>query len=135
MLRPCFLVVDREFPGTLSTRKLVIETAKLNVLTAYSAREAIEMLERFPKVNGAVIDLGVTDMSSGDLVREIKSLQPRLPVVAISTPGFESCPEADFHLDSFQPAKLLELLKSLQPDETAEIDRRNDELSREQSKA
>ena len=29
MLRPCFLVLDREFPGSLSTRKLVIETAKL----------------------------------------------------------------------------------------------------------
>ena len=26
MVRPCFLVVDREFPGSISTRKLVLET-------------------------------------------------------------------------------------------------------------
>lgn len=36
MIRPCFLVIDREFPGSISTRKLVLETAKFNVLTAYS---------------------------------------------------------------------------------------------------
>src|ERR1700692_3947670 len=59
MLRPCFLVVDREFPGSISTRKLVIETAKFNVLTAYSAEEAMELLERSPAVSGVVIDDGI----------------------------------------------------------------------------
>lgn len=132
MLRPCFLVVDREYPGSLSTRKLVIETAKLNVITAYSAAEALQTLKRFPAVNGVVIDLGVTDMTSEELVRGIKKLQPKLPVIVISSPGFEECPDADFHLDSFQPAKLLSILQSLQPEETAEIERRNEELSREQ---
>jgi hypothetical protein len=34
MDRPCFLVVDREYPGSISTRKLVIETGKFNVITA-----------------------------------------------------------------------------------------------------
>ena len=132
MLRPCFLVVDREFPGSLSTRKLVIETAKLNVLTAYSATEALETLRRFPAVNGAIIDLGVTDMTSEELVLGIKKLQPKLPVIVISSPGFDDCPSADFHLDSFQPAKLLEILKGLQPEATAEIERRNEQLSRDQ---
>ncbi len=134
MLRPCFLVVDREYPGTISTRKLVIETAKLNVITAYSANEALEELERFPAVNGVVIDLGVTDMPSDELVRHIKESQPRLPVIAVSSPGFEDCPEADFHLESFQPSRLLEILRGLQPKAAAEIDRRQDELSRDQSK-
>ncbi len=132
MRRPCFIVVDREYPGSLSTRKLVIETAKLNVLTAYSAREALDILQRFPAVNGAVIDLGVTDMTTEDLVRGLKKLQPKLPVVVISAPGFEGCPDADYHLESFQPAKLLEVLAQLQPQELAEIERRNDELSRDQ---
>ncbi len=132
MLRPCFLVVDREFPGSISTRKLVIETAKLNVLTAYSATEALEMLKRFPAVNGVVIDLGVTDMTSDELVRNIKELQPALPVITISAPGADESSAADHHLESFQPAKLLELLKALEPQETAEIERRNEDLSREQ---
>ena len=132
MPRPCFLVVDREYPGSLSTRKLVIETAKLNVITAYSATEAIELLERFPRVNGVIIDVGVTDMTSEDLIRGLKELQPELPIIVISSPGFEDCAGADFHLESFQPAKLLNILQSLQPEETAEIERRNEELSREQ---
>jgi DNA-binding NtrC family response regulator len=132
MLRPCFLVVDREYPGSLSTRKLVIETAKLNVITAYSAREALDTLQRFPDVNGVIIDLGVTDMTSEDLVVGIKKLQPKLPVIIISSPGFDDCPDADYHLESFQPAKLLDILKTLQPEEYAEIERRNEQLSREQ---
>ncbi len=132
MLRPCFLVVDREYPGSLSTRKLVIETAKLNVITAYSAREALDTLQRFPNVNGVIIDLGVTDMTSEDLVVGIKKLQPKLPVIIISSPGFDDCPDADYHLESFQPAKLLDILKTLQPEEYAEIERRNEQLSREQ---
>ena len=48
MVRPCFLVIDREYASSISTRKLVIETAKLNVITAYSGAEAIETLKRFP---------------------------------------------------------------------------------------
>ncbi len=34
MVRPCFLAVDREYALSLSARKLIIETAKLNVITA-----------------------------------------------------------------------------------------------------
>lgn len=29
MVRPCFLVIDREYSGSISTRKLVIETAAI----------------------------------------------------------------------------------------------------------
>jgi hypothetical protein len=55
MNRPCFLVIDREFPGSISTRKLVIETAKFNVLTAYSGKEALEMIARFLPSFGVVL--------------------------------------------------------------------------------
>ena len=42
MLRPCYLVIDRETSNGISTRRLVIETeAKFNVITAYSSHEAI----------------------------------------------------------------------------------------------
>ncbi len=133
MIRPCFLVVDQEYPGSLSTRKLVIETAKLNVITAYSAKEALEMLERFMAVDGVVIDLGVNDMTAEELVKGIKRLQPKLPVIVISAPRVEECPAADFQLESFQPAKLLEILQGLRPKETQEIELRNEELSRNQN--
>ncbi len=128
----CFLVVDREYPGSISTRKLVIETAKLNVITAYSAMEALEMLERFPAVNGVVVDQGVNDMTCEELVRGLKKLQPKLPVIVISAPGFDGCSDADYQLDSFQPSKLLSILQKMQPKETKEIEQRNEQLNRDQ---
>ncbi|HEX4154317.1 MAG TPA: response regulator [Acidobacteriaceae bacterium] len=131
MVRPCFLVVDREFAGSISTRKLVIETAKFNVLTAYSAREAADTLRKFPGMTAAVIDAYARDMRCDDLVDELRVIQPGIPIVAISAPGAEGCTKADHHLASFDPAHLLELLKGFVPEAAGEIERRNEELERE----
>ena len=73
MIRPCFLVIDREFPGSISTRKLVIETAKFNVITAYSGKEAIETFARFPAVSGVVLDGGLEDMACDDVAIRSRS--------------------------------------------------------------
>jgi CheY-like chemotaxis protein len=131
MKRPCFLVIDREFPGSISTRKLVIETAKFNVLTAYSGKEALEIFKRFPAVSGIVLDGGLDDVSCSVIAREVKQLQPKLPVIVIAAPGFTGCPEADYRLESFDPARLLEILRGIKPDASAEIENRNEQLSRE----
>jgi len=131
MNRPCFLVIDREFPGSISTRKLVIETAKFNVLTAYSGQEAIEIVRTFPAVNGVVLDGGIEDIPCAEVARRIKLLQPGLPIIAIVAPDFTACTNSDYQLDSFDPAKLLETLRSLKPDASAEIEKRNEDLSRE----
>lgn len=124
-------MIDREFPGSISTRKLVIETAKFNVLTAYSGKEALEIFNRFPAVNGIVLDGGLDDLSPSEVTRKVKQIQPKMPVVVIATPGFTGCPEADYQLESFDPAKLLEILRGLRPEASAEIEKRNEELSRE----
>jgi CheY-like chemotaxis protein len=131
MIRPCFLVIDREFPGSISTRKLVIETAKFNVITAYSGKEAVEVFTRFPAVNGIVLDGGLDDLSCEEVAAQIKLLQPKVPIIVITTPGFDGCPSADYQLESFDPAKLLEILRSLKPEASAAIEKRNEELSRE----
>jgi len=131
MIRPCFLVIDREFPGSISTRKLVIETAKFNVLTAYSGLEAQEMVTRFPAISGVVLDGGIEDISCDQLARQIKALFPSVPIVVIATPGFTGCPAADYQIESFDPANLLETLRSLKPEASAEIEKRNEDLSRE----
>ena len=131
MIRPCFLVIDREFPGSISTRKLVIETAKFNVLTAYSGREALEIFKRFPAVDGVVLDGGIDDISAEELTEELKTLQPKIPVVVIAFPGFDGCPRADFHLESFSPAKLLEILRGLKPKESALIEKHDEAISTE----
>ena len=131
MARPCFLVVDREFSANISTRKLVIETAKFNVITAYSGREALEVFRRFPAVDGVVLDGGIDDISAEELTEELKAIQPKIPVVVIAFPGFDGCPRADFHLESFNPAKLLEILRGLKPKESALIERHDEAISTE----
>ena len=134
MIRPCFLVVDREFSGSISTRKLVIETAKFNVITAYSGAEALESITRFPALDGIVLDAGLRDMPAEDVTRQLKANHPAIPIIVIDAPGANTCPEADYHLEFFDPAALLELLQSLRPAETAAIQARNQALSKEEEK-
>jgi DNA-binding NtrC family response regulator len=129
MVRPCFLVIDREYSGSISTRKLVIETAKFNVITAYSAQEALDTLKAFPRMSGVVLDAGIRDMSCNDLVAAIKAEQPQLPVVVISSPGTSECPQADHLLESFEPGRLLNLLQSIVPADTAAIEKQNEKLN------
>jgi DNA-binding response OmpR family regulator len=131
MNRPCFLVIDREFPGSISTRKLVIETAKFNVLTAYSGKEALEIFQRFPAVSGVVLDAHLDDVSCAELTGQLKALQPNVPIIVISPPGFEGCLDSDYQIPSFDPASLLETLRNLKPEASAAIERRNEELNRE----
>lgn len=128
MVRPCFLVVDREHASSISTRKLVIETAKMNVLTAYTAHEAVETLSKFPGMHGAVIDVVQSDMTCKELAAKLKAIQPDIPIIAISGPTRELCEGADYHLDSFSPGPLLDLLRELVPAEVAVIEKRNLEL-------
>jgi CheY-like chemotaxis protein len=130
MIRPCFIVVDREFPGSISTRKLVIETAKFNVVTAYSAKEAVETLQAFPGVHGVVMDSDVRDMSGDELIRSLKRLQSDIPVIAICGLGHDPCPSADFQLQSFDPESLLGVLRSLKPEEAKDIEKHEGDLHR-----
>jgi DNA-binding response OmpR family regulator len=130
MVRPCFLVIDREFPGSISTRKLVIETAKFNVLTAYSAHEAVETFRSFPALHGIVLDSDLDDMPCHALVSALKAVRPTVPIIAISGPGARECTGADHHLESFDPRRLLEILAALNPEETAQIEKRNEELEK-----
>lgn len=132
MQRPCFLVVDREFAGSISTRKLLIETAKMNVITAYSGAEALELYERFPAISGVVLDASLGDMLAQALIDAIKARAPRLPVIVIENAN-GSCEGADHTVRSFDPAQLLEVLRSLEPDQTKAIDERDAQLNRDAS--
>ena len=132
MVRPCFIVIDREYASSISTRKLVIETAKLNVITAYSCEEALQTLKRFPAVDGVVMDANLPDVLCADVVRDLKAIQPKIIIICISGPGRGFCEGADHHLETFEPARLLELLKKIEPEKSAAIEARNEELNAEQ---
>jgi CheY-like chemotaxis protein len=121
MIRPCFLVIDQEHSGSISTRKLVIETAKLNVITVYSGVEAIQTLRKFPAMDGVVLDAGITDLPCAEVIKQLKEIQPAVPIVTVGTLGHDFCAGADHYLETFDPAKLLKLLQRLEPEKTALI--------------
>ena len=113
MVRPCFLVIDKQYPGSISARKLVIETAMLNVLTAYGAEEAIQTLTRFPNVDGIVIDTEVQGMSCQHLIERLRSIRRELPIVTVSPSGYEPCGGEQHHVSSYNPRELLEHLQQI----------------------
>jgi response regulator RpfG family c-di-GMP phosphodiesterase len=115
VIRPCFLVIDHEFPDSISTRKLVLETAKYNVITAYSGNEAIEALRQFPNVSGIVMNEAVTGMDCSALVKELRAIRSDVLLIVTSSRGVTDCVMADHQLDNFDPASLLKLLRTLVP--------------------
>jgi len=126
MIRPCFLVIDKQYPGSISARKLVIETALLNVITAYSAEEAIATLTRFPAVDGIVLDTEVKGMTCRDLIGRLRSVRGTLPVITVSPSGHDPCGAEDFHVSSYDPQDLLEQLNHICPKETREAAEESD---------
>ncbi|HKR27696.1 MAG TPA: response regulator [Terriglobales bacterium] len=119
-MRPCFLILDNEFPGSISSRKLVIESAKLNVITAYSADEAIETLHYFPNVTGVVINAQMPGKKScSEVIEELRAVHSHVPIITVSATGYEQCGGEQFHVSSFDPKQLLDVLEAVCPKETA----------------
>lgn len=132
IVRPCFIVVDREYSGSISTRKLVIETAKFNVLTAYSAREGIETLKRFPAVDGLVMNAEIHDMERDELIGSLRRIRPAMPIVVVDGSWGGDSSKGDHQVESFDPAQLLETLRGICLKQTAAIEQPNEELSEQE---
>lgn len=119
-MRPCFLILDYEFPGSISSRKLVIESAKLNVITAYSADEAVESLRRFPGVSGVVLNTQLQEKKTcRDLIDALRAVRRDVPIITVSVSGYDRCGGEQFHVSSFDPKQLLDVLQAVCPDESA----------------
>lgn len=109
--RLTFLVVEVEPNDALSTRKLLLETAKHNVLTAHSGKEGLEMLKRFPKVDAVAIDAGLKDMDCSRMAKEMKRVNSDLRLVALSPRVADNCEWADRTISSHEPRELVDLLE------------------------
>ena len=129
MLRPCFLVVDNEYPGSISTRKLVLESAKLNVITAYSPEEAMGTLERFPDVDGIVLDTQLHGQPCTDVVKLIRSKHARIPIVTVSPGGQSPCGGEQYHVSNFDPKELLDVLHKIRPNEMNKVIKHEGDIS------
>ena len=113
MTRPCFLVIDNQYPGSISARKLVIETAQLNVISAYSAHEALELFTRFPDVDGIVLDTEIAGISCRKLIEKLREIRSDIPVVTVSPSGQDKCNGEQYHISSYDPQALLDQLRHI----------------------
>ena len=77
------MIVESEPAEGLSTHKLLIETAKHNVLTAYSGREGLEMLQRYPDVDAIVFDTALEDLTCEQFTREVQKQNSRCKIIGL----------------------------------------------------
>jgi DNA-binding NtrC family response regulator len=133
-MRPCFIVLDYDLPGAVSARKLVIESARLNVITAYSQDEAVETLERYP-VDGVVINTHVEGrLTCQQFIEKLRKVRRGVPIVTVSASGDAPGDGEQFHVSSYDPRSLLTVLEKMSPDAARAIeheDEREEEIERE----
>jgi len=111
MPRPTLLVAETEPTQALSVRKLVLETAKFNVLTAHSTREVLDIFHLFPNVSMAILAEG-EGIDCDAVAKVIKAATEKIPDVFLHPRMAGTCKNADHTLSSFEPEELLELVRS-----------------------
>jgi hypothetical protein len=103
------LMIEPEQPEALSARKLVVETEKHNVLTAYDRSVGMDLLRRFPNVDAVFVHIHCIHEHPG-LLKEIKTLVPGTPLIVASPSATEIPAEADYVVDSHLPHAMLQIL-------------------------
>ena len=106
-----FLIVENEPAQGLSTRKLLIESAKHNVITAHSAREGEEMFERFPNVDAVVIDDQLKNCEP--LAKHVKHKNSKVRVICLSARIGARARWAEDTVNTHDPAALLKMLEEM----------------------
>ena len=104
------LMIEHEQPEGLSARKLVVETIKHNVLTAYTPDSGLDLLRRFPAVDIILIHAAVLDHLS--LIPQVREIAPGIPIVVASPNPSHVYEGADFVISSHAPQALVDLLAS-----------------------
>jgi len=105
-------MIDVEMPEGLSTRKMLIESLKHNVLSAYSAEEGIELATR-NDVDLVMLDPKLNDVTCREVSRRIHEIKPHVPVLVVAPTPYTECDGADVTISSFSPADLVDYLREL----------------------
>lgn len=110
------LIIDDE-KEQLMLRKMLLETAGHNVLTAHSGKEGLQVF-RSQQVDAVVIDYWMGDLKGTAVATEMKKLRPSVPVVIFS--AFRPLPDealgkADVWLvkAEIEPTELLQIIDQL----------------------
>lgn len=111
-MRPIFLVIDPPDPESLSTRKLVLESAMFNVLTANSCDEGKELIENMP-VHGIVVhERAFHGKDPRVTIAELRQTRPNAPVILLSVnPSGKD--GADRVLSSHDPVELVRVIREM----------------------
>jgi hypothetical protein len=103
------LMIEAEQPEGLSARKLVVETAKHNVLTAYSTGDGLRLLKLHPNVDAILVHANCA-VEDPDLLPRIREQEPDIPLILASPFANMGSQHADFVIDSHNPHEILRLL-------------------------
>jgi len=76
------LCID-DYKQGLHARRLILETAGYNVITASSGRIGLRLLQSH-LVHFVVLDYGMPQMNGKAVAREIRRTRPRLPIIMLS---------------------------------------------------
>jgi two-component system nitrogen regulation response regulator GlnG len=79
---PSLLVVDDE-PSVLYALEKGLRSSTLDVITASSAKQGIELVQR-QRPDAVILDVKLTDMSGLEALDQIRQIDPRLPVLFIT---------------------------------------------------
>ncbi len=109
MARPTFLVAEPRPDEGISARKLVLETALFNVITAYDGPEALELLAKYPEVEAVVVHSGLGAAHYRQIIAAAVAQRPDRLVVLVSPGNHAKDPAAHHHLSSHDPKHLLNL--------------------------
>ncbi len=112
MARPSFIVAEPEPEQALSSRKLLLETFKFNVITAHSVGETLEMVEMFPKCDALIVHCGLPGFDGADAIQAVKRASSQMPIIAL-TPTERDLKWADHVVHSHRPQELLDLVQRL----------------------
>lgn len=105
------LMMEEEQPEGLSARKLVVETAKHNVLTAYNLPDGLDLLHRFPNVDVIMVHSRLLEQKS-DLLTHVRQVCPGKPIILATPFAHDHRAEADYVVDSHKPHDLIRLFAS-----------------------
>jgi len=109
-VRVIILMIEVEQPEGLSARKLVLETSKHNVITAYSGTAGIQLFKRFPDVDAMVVHVDVSNPPFEEVVRQIREIRPEIPIIALSPIGTVGLAGVDYVIPSHEPQAILKVL-------------------------
>lgn len=105
------LMMEEEQPEGLSARKLVVETAKHNVLTAYNLPDGFDLLHRFPNVDVIMVHARLLEQKR-DLLADVRRTCPGKPIILATPFANDNRAEAEYVVDSHKPHDLIRLFMS-----------------------